>query len=436
MDKLQEWLGFLAANAGDPVVWSQFVTVLAIVAIVWFAEIRLKKVILAWKQDKSGLTRFTYGAGERIVAPLLALLLFSVARAVVEQLEYQVVLLDVAIPLALSLAIIRTAVYLLRKAFRESALLIALENTIVTLIWVGVAMHFLGWLPAVMGALDSMAINFGESRISLLGVIKTVLSVAFFLLFAVWLSALLEKRLHRSKSFSLQLKVAAAKSSRIILLTIGFLIALDTIGIDLTALTVLGGALGVGVGFGLQRIASNFISGFILLFDRSIKPGDVISVGESFGWVQQLHARYVVIRDRSGVERLIPNENLITSEVINWSYTDRNIRLKIPVQVSYQSDPEQAMAIMLESANEGPRVLKQPEPVVRMLAFADNGIELELRVWIQDPEQGVNNVRSDINMLIWKKFREHDIEIPYPQRDVHLRNLSGNAVTLTESPPS
>jgi len=204
-----------------------------------------------------------------------------------------------------------------------------------------------------------------------------------------------------------------------------FLVALDAAGIDLTALTIFGGALGVGLGFGLQRITSNFISGFILLFDKSIKPGDVISVGDKFGWVQELRARYIVVRDRDGVDTLIPNENLITTEVINWSYKDRNVRIKAPISISYHDNPEQAMQLMVEAAQATDRVLSDPEPVARLMAFGDNGIELECRVWINDPQMGINNVRSDLNLNMWKKLREAGLTIPFPQRDVYIKTMPG-----------
>ncbi|MFP5408266.1 MAG: mechanosensitive ion channel family protein, partial [Gammaproteobacteria bacterium] len=168
--------------------------------------------------------------------------------------------------------------------------------------------------------------------------------------------------------------------------------------------------------------ASNFISGFIVLFDRSIRPGDVITIDNKLGWVQELHARYVVVKDRDGVERLIPNEMLITNEVINWSYSDRNVRLKIPVSISYDNDPVQALALLDEAAKINPRVLEDPAPTSRLIAFGDSGIELELRVWIQDPEAGMGSVRSDINLAIWRAFKDAGIVIPYPQRDLHIRS--------------
>ena len=216
------------------------------------------------------------------------------------------------------------------------------------------------------------------------------------------------------------MQVGIVKFSKFFLITLAGLLTFEAAGIDLTTLTVFGGALGVGLGFGLQRIASNFISGFILIFDRSIKPGDVITIGNQFGWVEELRARYLVVRNRDGVETLIPNENLITSEVVNWSYSDRNVRLKIPVQVSYSDDPEQAMQIMEEAARRCARVLTQPAPVARLMEFGDNGIALEARVWISDPEIGIANVLSEVNLGIWRGFKEAGITIPFPQRDVHV----------------
>jgi small-conductance mechanosensitive channel len=239
---------------------------------------------------------------------------------------------------------------------------------------------------------------------------------------ALWLARLIENRLSQADYVSASMQVALVKLSKFVLLVLAFLLALNAVGIDLTALTVFGGAVGVGLGFGLQRIASNFISGFIVLFDRSIRPGDVITIGEKFGWVQELRARYVVVKDRDGVERLIPNEMLITNEVINWSYSDRNVRLKIPVSISYDNDPEQALALLEEAAMANPRVLADPAPATRLLAFGDNGIELELRVWLQDPEAGLASVRSDINLAIWRAFKQAGITIPFPQRDLHIRS--------------
>ncbi len=367
------------------------------------------------------LRRLTLKSLQRMLFPLSMLLGVLAGRVILEKMGRPVEVLSLALPLLTSLATIRIVVYFLRKTFQPGPMVKAWESLISTSIWIIVALHLLGWLPAVLDALDGIALQLGETRISLLATSKLFLSVALLWVLALWLARVIEQRLSQAEYVNANMQVALVKLSKFVLLTVAFLVALEAVGIDLTALTVFGGAVGVGLGFGLQRIASNFISGFIVLFDRSIRPGDVLTIGNTFGWVQELHARYVVIRDRDGVERLIPNETLITNEVINWSYSDPNVRLKIPVSIRYENDPEQAMALLLEAAHANARVLTEPAPAARLLAFGDNGIELELRVWVNDPQAGLVNVRSDVNLAIWRLFKAAGIGIPYPQRDLHLR---------------
>lgn len=359
---------------------------------------------------------------QRILFPISMLIGVLAGRALLQHQGNPVQLLNLAVPLLLSLATIRTLIYFLRKTFRPSPMVKAWENLIATSVWIVVALHMLGWLPAVLEGLDGVAMQMGDKRISVLAVGKLVLAVAALWMLALWLARLIENRISQAEYVNPSMQVALVKLSKFVLLVLAFLLALDAVGIDLTALTVFGGALGVGLGFGLQRIASNFISGFIVLFDRSIRPGDVITIGEKFGWVQELRARYVVVKDRDGVERLIPNETFITSEVINWSYSDPNVRLRIPVSISYGDDPEQALALLREAAMTSPRVLADPEPATRLMAFGDSGIELELRVWIADPQAGLASVRSEINLAIWRAFKAAGIVIPFPQRDLHIRS--------------
>jgi small-conductance mechanosensitive channel len=300
--------------------------------------------------------------------------------------------------------------------------------------WSVVALHLTGFLPDVLTALDGFAIGTGESRFSLLSLIELMIALVLFVVAAGWLLRLIESRARRAPYLSPSMRVGMVKVSKFALYALAFMLALKSVGIDLTTFAVLSGAIGVGIGFGLQKIFSNFISGFILLFDRSIRPGDVISIGNRFGWVQALQARYVVVRDRDGVETLIPNENLITSEVTNWSYTDRNVRQKLPLQISYNDDPEFVMNMIVEIASMNPRVLLDPPPVARLTSFGDNGIELELRIWISDPEAGIVNIRSDIFLEIWKSFKEHGITIPFPQRDVHIINGADRPVPGFDNP--
>ncbi|HHJ18070.1 MAG TPA: mechanosensitive ion channel [Gammaproteobacteria bacterium] len=351
------------------------------------------------------------------------LLVALVGKAVMQHFQMNVVLLALVVPLMLSLAGIRLAVYVLRKALRPGPAAKAWETLISTSIWILVALHLLGWLPDIARALDAFGYSFGNVRISLFTVLQFAVAVGALMVLATWMSQIIEQALTRSTHISAGVKVGLSKTVKFGLYTLAGLVSLNAVGIDLSALTVFGGALGVGIGFGLQRIASNFISGFILVFDGSIRPGDVISINQKFGWVQELRARYIVVRDRDGVETLIPNENLITTEVINWSYSDKQVRIKLPVQISYEDDPEVAMEVLLKAAEASPRVLQNPPPAARMMGFGDSGVELELRVWIRDPEDGVGIVHSDINVAIWKGFKAAGITIPYPQQDLHIKEM-------------
>ncbi len=407
----------------QPIFWWQLAVVALALLGAWLVE-RLVRGYLQPEGEVTGhrLRRFTMSSLRRVLFPFVMLMWVLVGRAILEGMGQPTLLLNVAVPLLLSLAAIRFLVFGLRKAFPTSPALKAWEGIISSLIWGMFALHLLGWLKPVLAAMDAMALSVGEARISLLSALELMLLIALLLGVAFWISGSLERRLQASGHVTPALQVALSKFSKVFLITIAFLLALNAVGIDLTTLTVFGGALGVGLGFGLQRIASNFISGFILVLDRSIKPGDVISIGGQMGWVEALRARYVVVRTRDGVETLVPNENLVTSEVINWSYSDPNVRVKIPVSISYDDDPEQAIAIMQQIAEQNDRVLADPVPSVRLMEFGDNGIHLEMRVWVNDPELGLGSVRSTLNLAIWRAFKEAEITIPYPQRDVYIKS--------------
>lgn len=408
---------------------------LCLVAVAFSIGLMLDKRVRQWVADYLGeegkatvKTLATRGL-QRLILPLVMLLVIILFRAALESMEVQVWLMDILVPLMLSLALIRITVFLLRRAFTPGPIIRAWENIIATSIWFIVVLHLLGLLNDVTAVLNELAVSIGDRKVSVLDVIKVSLSVVVFIVFATWLSRIAEQRVMASRHLGISMRLALSKTIKIVLLSLAVLVALNTVGIDLTALTVFGGALGVGLGLGLQRITSNFVSGMILLYDRSIRPGDVITVGDRFGWVQELRARYIVVRDRDGVETLIPNENLITSEVTSWSHTDKAVRVKIKVSISYDDDPEQAMQVMLKAC-EHPRVLAEPKVAVRLMEFADSGINLEARVWIEDPEAGVNGVRSDINLAIWKGFKEAGITIPYPQRDVHIKTAPDKTMVM------
>ena len=297
--------------------------------------------------------------------------------------------------------------------------------------WIIAALSITELLDPTMAFLDGMAITLGEYRLSALGVVKGIATLIVLLWLAGAGSRVSEQRIQKLHHINPSVRVLLSKAVKIFLIAIAILISANSFGIDLTALTVFGGAVGLGIGFGLQKVVSNLMSGVILLLDRSVKPGDVIEVEGTYGWVNSLGARYVSVLTRDGVEHLIPNELLITEKVVNWSYSNPQVRLKIPVGVSYDADVEQAMEFMLEAAQNHDRVLKNPAPVSRLVGFGDSAIDLELRIWINDPNKGVVNVRSDILLNIWKAFKEHEIGIPYPQRDVHVRIPEGFTLSKT-----
>ncbi|MGI5309346.1 mechanosensitive ion channel family protein [Rheinheimera sp. WS51] len=402
--------------------WWQFGFILLSITITYTLNHYLQRRLHLNAQTISGIRRMAVRGSQRILWPFTLALLLSLSSFILKKLNLPFLVINFLIPIVLALGVIRIILYILRKAFIASALAKTSETAIATMIWLIVILHLTELLTPLLTAMDNLSFTLGESKVSLLAVIKLILVVIIAFTLAIWLAELFTQRLKRSKHISPSMQVGFSKFSKVFLITLAFLIALNAVGINLSSLAIFGGALGVGLGFGLQRIASNFISGFILVLDRSIKPGDVISVGGNYGWVHELKARYVVVRNREGVDTLIPNENLITSEVINWSYDDRNVRLKIMIQISYNDDPEEAMAIMLRCADKSSRVLASPAPTVMLKSFADNGIEIELRVWIGDPELGEDTVKSDIHVAIWRAFKEAKITIPYPQRDLHIRS--------------
>ncbi|MEN8761662.1 MAG: mechanosensitive ion channel domain-containing protein [Thiogranum sp.] len=422
LNKITDWLSHLDYQSLG---WEVLVLVLAVAGAL-FVHRTLGRFLLETSSglDARHIRRITLRSVQRIVFPLSMLLVALVGRVVLQHHQVAVpLLLTLAVPLMMSLAAIRLTIYILRQALRPGPAAKAWEHLIRTSIWLLVALHLLGWLPKVARALDAFGYSFGSVRVSLLTVLELSLVIGVLMVLAAWLSKTIEAAVSHSSYLSSGVKIGLSKTAKLVLYTLAGLLSLNAVGIDLSALAVFGGALGVGLGFGLQRIASNFISGFILVFDRSIRPGDVISINQKFGWVQELRARYIVVRDRDGVETLIPNENLITTEVINWSYSDKQVRIKLPVQISYEDDPEAAMAILAQVAQGASRVLRNPPPAARLMGFGDSGIDLELRAWIRDPQQGVNNVRSELNMGIWKGFKAAGITIPYPQQDLHVKHL-------------
>jgi small-conductance mechanosensitive channel len=288
--------------------------------------------------------------------------------------------------------------------------------------WSIAALNIVGLLNPLIEILDSLAVTLGDVRISALTVLKGVLALAILLWIAGVLSQFLERRIRSVPNLTPSIQELFAKLFKVVFITIAFIVALDIVGIDLTAFALFGGAVGVGIGFGLQKIVANLISGIILLLDKSVKPGDVIEIGGEIGWINSLGARYVSVVTHDGVEHLIPNEILISERVSNWSYSNQKMRLKLPVGISYSCDPRQARDLCIEAAAECERVLESPPPNCLLKGFGDNSVDLDVSFWINDPKKGVANVKSDVLFRIWDKFKAADIEIPFPQRDLHIKS--------------
>ncbi len=299
--------------------------------------------------------------------------------------------------------------------------------------WLVAALNILNLAQAATASLDAAAVNVGALRISLLLLLKAalVLTILFWLASAV--SAASEQRLSRFEDMSPSMRVLTGKLLRIGLFGLAVLFGLQAVGLDLTGFTIFSGAIGLGLGFGLQKVVSNLVSGVILLVDRSIKPGDVISLGETFGWINQLNARYVSVVTRDGREFLIPNEDLVTSQVVNWSYSDRNIRLEVPFGVSYSSDLHLVQRLAVEAAMRAKRVLNTPQVVCHLTSFGDSSVDFLLRFWISDPAGGVVNVKSEVLLSLWDALKENGIEIPFPQRDIHIKTHVGATVAPAPS---
>lgn len=359
------------------------------------------------------------GSMQRLLFPLSTLVLVMITKSVLRHWQ-STHLLNVAAALLLAMALIRISIYIMRHTFAPSPWLRASERWISWLAWIGVAVYLTGLWPFVRDALLDINFSVGNQKFSLLLVLQGSLSVIATLLVALWLGRLAEVWLMRATTLQVNLRVMFSKLVQVLLLLAAFLIALPAVGIDLTVLSVFGGMLGVGIGFGLQKIAANYISGFIILMDRSVSIGDVVTIGEHTGTLTQMTARYVVVRGLGGLEALIPNETIITSTVINHSFSDRKVQITLPIQVAYATDVDTACKIMVEVAKNNPRAQQEPVPAALITGFADSGINLELGVWVDDPENGVARLRSELYTGIWRAFREQGIEIPFPQREVRI----------------
>lgn len=397
--------------------WAAGVLVLCLVAAFWLASGLLRRL------EQRGRGTLAVAWGHRVAWPLIALLLMLVARAALGRFV-PVSLLTVGIALMLSMAAIRTAVLLLRQTFRQAPWIAAFERVISGTIWTLVALHVLDLLPVLIDTLDAISIPLGKSRLTMMQLVTGVFTVGIATVVALWASRAIDGRLAAMHDVDAGARTVIGRIAKPLLLVLALLVALPMVGIDLTTLSVFGGALGVGLGFGLQKIAANYVSGFIILLDQSIEPGRMIRVDKWRGVVADIRTRYTVLRGMDGVDSIVPNEMLVSSVVESETFTNSRTRVAVQIGVAYASDVERAMALLVQAAAEQPRVLKEPAPQAFLVGFADSSINLEVGFWIDDPKNGTLALRSDVSLAILRRFREAGIEIPFPQREVTLKSAA------------
>jgi small-conductance mechanosensitive channel len=354
-----------------------------------------------------------------VLFPLLALGLVWAARLGLGKLQ-SVPLLRIAIPVLISLAGIRLLARVFTVAFPTNPAARLVERLFSWLAWIAAVLWILGLLPVVMVEMDAIEFVFGKTKISMLAIVQGTLSAGAVLVVTLWISAAVERKVLREAVDDLSLRKIANNTIRAVLLLVGLLFALSAVGVDLTALSVLGGALGVGLGFGLQKLASNYVSGFVILWERSLRIGDTVRVDNFEGVVTDIKTRYTLIRSLSGRESIVPNEKLITERIENLSLADPKVMLSTEVTVGYESDVDLVQRILVEAAGGTPRVIADPAPAARLMSFGADGLAFSVLFWIDDAANGQGNVKSDVNLRVLEGLRRHGVSIPYPQRVVTL----------------
>jgi small-conductance mechanosensitive channel len=414
-DILDQGIAWLRGYVLVPAFLAQVVCMAGLLVLVRLAAPQLQRILLQGTSKLAGGPLHTISIALAHVARwVLLLLLLWFAWVAFNATEHRADVLRLAESLVLAWVLIRLSSMLVRDE--------RLAHAVAILAWIIAALNIAGMINPVVQLLDTMAVPIGNFRLSVLLVLKGAITLAIFIWIANTLSRLAEQRLRVFTPLTPAVQVLASKLVRLTLLTLAVVLALGSIGIDLTAFAVFSGAIGVGVGFGLQRVVSNLVSGVILLLDRSIKPGDVIEIDNTYGSVIALNARYASVQTRDGKEYLIPNEDLITQRVTNWSFSDDLVRQHVKVGISYESDPHDAIRLALEAARDVPRVLNEPAPNCLLAEFGDSTINLDLRFWISDPANGTANVRSEVMLRMWNLFQQNSIEIPSPQRELTIRN--------------
>jgi small-conductance mechanosensitive channel len=378
-------------------------------------------LLLAWLTARllhRGVDRSSVWLGERpmqgLLFPVFALVLVYAAKAALQHQQIPVAVLKLAMPVLLSLVIIRFIARVLSATFPASSTVVLVERFVSWVAWLGAVLWITGLLPVVLNELESIRIAFGKTHIDLRTLLEGITSSALVLMVALWLSSTIERRLLSHAVQDLSMRKVATNALRAMLLLLGLLLSLSAIGVDLTALSVLGGAIGVGLGFGLQKLAANYVSGFVILLERSLRIGDHVKVDGFEGKVTDIKTRYTLIRAVNGRESIVPNELLIGQRVENLSLADPSILLTCTVTVGYGNDVPRVQALLCQAAASCPRVLTQPAPAAHLTQLGQDGLEFLLAFWIRDPDNGQTNVRSQVNIAVLEALRDARIEVPYP----------------------
>jgi small-conductance mechanosensitive channel len=411
---LQDWLAALSQT-------SVLIELGALLACALLAWLLARLVSKAFAERELNSIMFGRRIVDGVLFPALWLCLAYAARKLLAY-DVPVALFKLAIPVLMSLLVIRMGVKVLQAAFNDTPFIRLLERSISWIAWLAMVLWVSGLLPLLMEELDQISWTVGGASLSIRKIIEGTLTAGLVLIISLWISSAIEaKLLRKATGGELSLRKAFSNAARALLMFVGLLLALSAVGIDLTALSVLGGAIGVGIGFGLQKLAANYVSGFVILAERSMRIGDSVQVDNFSGVITEINARYTVIRSLNGRESIVPNEMLITSRVENLSLADPKVWQFTNVSVAYDSDVDLVSRLLMQAAAAQARVLADPGPSVILLAFGADGLEFRLGYWIGDPENGSDNLRSLINLEILRLLREHRIEIPYPQRVVHSR---------------
>jgi small-conductance mechanosensitive channel len=414
IDSLENWFEAMT----QPTALTELAALIGCILLAWLL-VRVASRAQLVVDDNSIL--FGRRQVDGVLFPLLLLLFAYAVQALLSRL-YPMAVFKVAIPVLLSLALIRLGVKVLQVAFKDAPLVRALERTFSWLAWIAVVLWVSGLLPLILEELDDIKWKVGNANLSVRTMLEGAVTAGVVLLITLWISSAIETRLLRAATGNeLSLRKAVSNATRAVLMFVGLLMALSAVGIDLTALSVLGGAIGVGIGFGLQKLAANYVSGFVMLAERSVRIGDNVRVDNFEGRITDINARYTVVRATNGRESIVPNEMFISNRIENLSLADPRVLQSTVVSVAYDSDSELVIRLLIEAALKQERVLRDPAPGVNLTNFGADGLEFTLNYWMADPENGQQNLRSLINLGILQSLRENGIEIPYPQRVIHTR---------------